>query len=239
MQNHLNDTLYNTAEDVFENLAFVLTMPEGEEFGDCDFDMGDFEPASFDDDTLTASGLDTGSDDFESAPLDDPLSVSTPTADTEASSSFAGLDDVEEFAGIDFDDEGSNSSSPGETLMASIHFRGAAEGELFLEVSEELLPVIGMNMLGLDDENALTYEEQKDAFCELLNVICGNLLPAVAGEKAVFNIDSAEIHPDTMIPEAFEGKTPLANAHFGLEVGHAKLALFADEKICQPQEATA
>ena len=216
MQNHLNDTLYNTAEAVFENLAFVLTMPEGDEFAD--FDMSDFEPASFDEEDPTT-------DIAEASENSEPQCF-----DTEEECE-------EEFESIDFDDDFGSTSS-GETILASIHFCGACEGDLFLEASEELLPIIGMNMLGLDDENALTHEEQKDAFRELLNVICGNLLPAIAGEKAVFNIDSAELHSETVIPETFEGKSPLAHSHFGLEVGYAKLALFANDEIYQLQGAT-
>lgn len=202
MQNQLNDILYDTAEEVFENLAFVLTMPEGE--GMDDFDIGNFEPAT----------------------LGEKVTESENNFASEKITDMESTDDVSEI-------------SKDETIVASIHFRGPFEGDIFLEASTALLPIVGMNMLGLDDENALTHEEQIDAFRELLNVICGNLLPAIVGVKAVFNIDSAELHTDTTMPETFNGKSPLSSAHFGLEVGHAKLALFADKQIYQTKEANA
>ena len=96
-----------------------------------------------------------------------------------------------------------------------------------------------MNMLGLDDTDTMTFEEQKDAFKELINVYWRNPLPAIAGVRAVFNIDSAETYPDTSISEMLRGKKPQAISHFGLEVGHAKLALFVNDKTCKTNEEVA
>ena len=213
MQNRLNDVLYDTAEDIFENLAFVLTMPEGDMF---DGDQFDFDAESLDPNELDARLGDASPDAEDDFDIMADNSDEDSQSDSFQSDTFVGFEDMD--------------TASDETIVASIHFSGHFDGDLFLETSCDLLPVIGMNMLGLDDENSLTHEEQKDAFRELLNVICGNLLPAFAGDKAVFNIDGAEIHSDTSIPETFEGQAPLANAHFGLEVGHAKLALFIDEK---------
>ncbi|MGD9128758.1 MAG: chemotaxis protein CheX [Planctomycetia bacterium] len=203
MSEQLNDTLYNVGEDIFENLAFVLTMPEDDMFGD--FGYGDFD-----------------NEDDDTEPNDESTEPKNEFEVTEET------DETETFAGLDFDGDSEISE---ETITSSIHFRGEFEGDLFLEVSCELLPVIGMNMLGLDDENALTPDEQKDAFRELLNVVCGNLLPTVTDEKAVFDIDGAELHPEMAIPETHEGKPAIAKAHFGLEIGHAKLALFIDQEV--------
>ncbi len=67
-------------------------------------------------------------------------------------------------------------------VTASIMFDGAFEGTLFLCVSEEMLPAIATNMLGLMDDETLPAPQQRDAFKELLNVVCGNFLPQVVGE---------------------------------------------------------
>lgn len=211
MSEQLNDTLYNVGEDIFENLAFVLTMPEDDVFGD--FGYGDFDTEDTEDELHD-----------ESTEPKDEFEVAEEAGDTET------------FAGLDFND---NKETSEETITSCIHFGGEFEGDLFLEVSCELLPVIGMNMLGLDDENALTPDEQKDAFQELLNVICGNLLPAIAGEKAIFDIDGTELHPEMAIPETYEGKPAIAKAHFGLEVGHAKLALFIDQEVWEKFQSSA
>ena len=227
MQNRLNDILYDTGEEIFENLAFVLTMPEGDLFGDDNFD---FDAVSLDPNDLDARLGDTSldaEDDFDIMADDNDEDSPSESfqSDSFQSDSFVGFEEME--------------PASDETIVASIHFSGHFEGDLFLETSCDLLPVIGMNMLGLDDENSLTHEEQKDAFRELLNVICGNLLPALAGQKAVFNIDGAEIHSETSIPETFEGQTPRAMAHFGLEVGHARLVLFVDENAWEELKTTA
>lgn len=218
MQNHLNDTLYDTAEKVFENLAFVLTMPEDEGFGDFDFDAVDFGDGSCDAEPSCGGDHDAENDFVES------------DVEIEEFKSFE--DD------LDASEPGDETGEPSheETIVTSVHFRGPFEGDLFLEVSSDLLPIVAMNMLGMDDENAASHDEQKDAFKELLNVICGNLLPAIAGERAVFNIDPVEIRSETSLPMTFHEKNPLASAHIGLEVGHAKLAFFADEKICETQQ---
>jgi hypothetical protein len=45
-------------------------------------------------------------------------------------------------------------------------------------------------MLGADDGSALPADEQHDALRELINVICGNLLPMIGGGTAEFNIQT-------------------------------------------------
>ena len=80
-------------------------------------------------------------------------------------------------------------------VTASITFDGPFEGVLFLCVSEEILPTIAVNMLGLMDDEIPSKPQQHDAFKELLNVVCGNLLPRIVGTDAVFDVRAADILP--------------------------------------------
>jgi chemotaxis protein CheY-P-specific phosphatase CheC len=76
-----------------------------------------------------------------------------------------------------------------------VFFSGEFSGELVMRMSKEVLPELAANMLGLDEED-IAREDQLDAASETLNVICGNLLPAIAGRQAIFNITSPEILSD-------------------------------------------
>ena len=155
MDNTLDETLFDVAEEVFEDLAFVLAMP------------------------------DDGSVEHDDCP-------------------------------------------DAHMLVAGIEFKGPFGGTLFLKVARELLPMLAANMLGLEDDRTPSPEEQDDAFRELLNVICGNLLPKIAGNEVVFDVGGAKCLEDNRMPEDFEGQKPVGSARFDLEVGNAELALFSD-----------
>ncbi|MGW8257957.1 MAG: chemotaxis protein CheX [Thermoguttaceae bacterium] len=71
---------------------------------------------------------------------------------------------------------------------ASITFSGPFSGELWISVSRSMLPVLAENIMGIEGSGATTGEEQEDALKEMLNVICGNLLPLIAPPKEVFHI---------------------------------------------------
>jgi len=124
-------------------------------------------------------------------------------------------------------------------ITGRISFTGPFDGSLILRLSNALLPEIGANMLGLDFGESCSPEQQMDAFTELLNVICGNLLPALAGQQAVFNVGAAELIADGRAPEAVAGRPLLAVARLHMEGGWAELAFFAPERIAAGTEATA
>ncbi len=154
-----------------------------------------------------------------------------------------------------FEEEGHcEESAPPEaadTTAASISFAGPFEGTLALSASNELLPAIAANMLGLDldewrpaahygggDPEVPWQDVQRDAFKELLNVTCGNLLPALAGEQAVFDVGAAELLVDGALPATVAGRPPLAAARLHLEGGWVELALFAPQRLAAGVEAT-
>ena len=128
--------------------------------------------------------------------------------------------------------------SPGNSgkAVASITFSGPFGGAIFLSISEQMLPMIAANMLGLDFDETPTNLQQQDAFKELLNVICGNLLPRIAGTEAVFDVHEPAIVPDGQVPQTHQQRPPVATAQLSLEDGTAELACFGPDGI--PAAAT-
>jgi len=121
-------------------------------------------------------------------------------------------------ADIDFDS----------TVAASVSFAGPFSGILVLILSEETLPELAGNMLGIEEEIPLS--QQHDALQELLNVICGNLLPAIAGRQEIFNIDVPIIVAKGENTEFSNGRNPTSLAKLELENGQVDLLLFIDDK---------
>jgi len=89
------------------------------------------------------------------------------------------------------DDDDGMENHAGATIV-SVLFSGPFSGGIEMHLTPEALPEIAANMLGLEEEET-TKDDEHGAACEALNVICGNLLPAIAGKEAVFDIDSPEI----------------------------------------------
>jgi chemotaxis protein CheY-P-specific phosphatase CheC len=80
-------------------------------------------------------------------------------------------------------------------LLARITFSGAAKGALVLAVPAPLCAQIAANVLGIDEDDELPPGRPADALKELLNVICGHVLTALAGEAPVFNLSVPEVSP--------------------------------------------
>lgn len=98
---------------------------------------------------------------------------------------------------------------------AAVAFEGPRAGWLELYVSARTLPPLTATMLGDDEAPELM---QIDALGELANVICGNLLPAVAGADAVFRLGSPGPVPKTT-------SEPTALVRLQLDFGAAELRL--------------
>ena len=77
-----------------------------------------------------------------------------------------------------------------ELATVRVRFSGPLCGGMQLSLSQPVLAELAANMLGADDASALTTDEQHDALRELINVICGNLLPLIGGHSAEFNIQT-------------------------------------------------
>jgi len=103
---------------------------------------------------------------------------------------------------------------------ARIRFHGPTEGWLCIRLYGNFLPEVTANMLGEDEVPSM--EDQADALGELSNVICGNLLPAVAGLEAVYNLDAPDVQVGGGVPPAPE--MPLASSCVvGIDDGRVEL----------------
>lgn len=74
-----------------------------------------------------------------------------------------------------------------------VDFNGPCCGVMELGLPASTLNEIAVNMLGAGDGEPLTVEQQNDALKELANVVCGNLLPALAGDAAEFSLHAPYI----------------------------------------------
>jgi CheY-specific phosphatase CheX len=75
-------------------------------------------------------------------------------------------------------------------MQARMEFSGDLPGALSVIVPEALQPEIAANILGLDAEGLDTREVLDDALREVLNVVCGHVIMALAGNDANFELDT-------------------------------------------------
>jgi len=99
----------------------------------------------------------------------------------------------------------------------SVDFDGPFAGKLLVRLCGGLLPIIAANMLG--EEDAPSKSLQYDALGEIANVICGNMLPGIAGSEDVFHVSAPKLAESTDLP-------PVAEVQVGLGLGRADLLLF-------------
>ncbi len=144
---------------------------------------------------------------------------------------------VETFEGLAFmfgfpdDEEIGGSGDP--MVVTQVCFRGPFSGRLAMAVSGQVAQELTENMLGIDDGEEITSDDQVDALRETINVICGNLLPAIGGKEAVFDIDAPEAVTDDEIAEKDLSGEPTAAAKLSIEDEPCHLFLFLDGDISE------
>jgi len=99
----------------------------------------------------------------------------------------------------------------------SIDFEGPFSGNLLVRICGGVLPILAANMLG--EEEAPSNSLQYDALGEIANVICGNMLPGIAGSKNVFHVNPPRMAETPDLP-------PVVEVQVGLGIGRADLLLF-------------
>ena len=109
----------------------------------------------------------------------------------------------------------------------SVDFEGPFSGKLLVRICGGLLPIITANMLG--EEDIPSKNLQYDALGEIANVICGNMLPGIAGSKDVFHV-SAPIMAESI------DSPPVAEVQVGLGLGRADLLLFVSRYSALTEE---
>jgi hypothetical protein len=116
-------------------------------------------------------------------------------------------------------------------VHAGVAFSGPFDGTLAIEMTLPELSELTVNMLGLDTDHEVTAEQRHDALKETLNVICGNMLPAIAGKQAVFNIEVPRIREPNESAAADSEQQPCSMVRLNLEVGRCCLYLFVDGRL--------
>ena len=134
-----------------------------------------------------------------------------------------------------FPGEGEEDHPRDSMVTGSVSFTGPFSGTLVMTISIEVLQELAANMLGLDDGEETTEDDRSDALKETMNVICGNLLPAIAGDEVIFDIGvpgvlpmDQEMKKGAGIPDALE---PSAKVNLDLDEGQCVLFLFLDGEI--------
>ena len=112
------------------------------------------------------------------------------------------------------------------TVWAAVDFSGPFRGSLLLSASSGMLEPLATNMLGLDEGISPSQEQKQDAFRELINVICGNLLPVIASPREVFDVHEPRWLAGSDDAPAAGGLKELGVVEVELDAGHVRLALF-------------
>lgn len=121
--------------------------------------------------------------------------------------------------------EGEPEPAAAPMLGARLEFRGPISGAIAIAMATPAAGELAANMLGLPDGEAPDEAARADALKELLNVICGNLLPAVAGETAEFSLGAPEL---AGAEEDGPAGAPDAACRLQLDGGLCRIALRLD-----------
>jgi CheY-specific phosphatase CheX len=108
-------------------------------------------------------------------------------------------------------------------------FQGHCEGQLIFICPTDPGREITINMLGLDDDDDVVETQIQDALKEVVNIICGNILPAMAGTDAVFNISAPEILNPGSGEYLARPEAMVAKAHLDLEGESGYALVFLDD----------
>jgi hypothetical protein len=110
---------------------------------------------------------------------------------------------------------------------AQVDFAGPFSGSLVVRVCGGILPILTANMLG--DVEQHSEQLQQDALGEIANIICGNLLPEIAGREEVFHLSAPSPCFGSQSEQGLAAQLPAAEARVGLEQGRADLFLYVNQ----------
>lgn len=113
-------------------------------------------------------------------------------------------------------------------ICIGIQFEGPVSGKILLCIPKLLTIEIAANMLGIGEEEDGVEEKSIDATKEVLNIICGNLLPKIYGTEAVFQLKSPYIFSE--IEKEIEGEnTEIEKVKYDIEDNIVKV-IFIENK---------
>ncbi|MGB5987411.1 MAG: chemotaxis protein CheX [Desulfobacterales bacterium] len=117
----------------------------------------------------------------------------------------------------------------GDELGVGVAFGGHFTGDLVWVCPASAAREMTANMLGLEDDEALAEPQINDALKEVLNIICGNILPILAGSEAVFNLSAPQILDPGTDADFGRPAPPVAKIKLDLEGEPGYLFLFIDD----------
>jgi CheY-specific phosphatase CheX len=94
------------------------------------------------------------------------------------------------FAFVDAPDSAEMETPNRRRLACLLGFEGPFSGVLAIAASDQTAHAFAVNMLGLDESEPEAAGRSADALGEILNMICGNLLPVIAGKNPEFDIST-------------------------------------------------
>ena len=117
-----------------------------------------------------------------------------------------------------------------EAEIAKVYFKGPFSGMLVFAISKFALPELAANMLGEDDQDMVTMEQQQDTLKETLNIICGNLLPELSDKTAVFDIGAPEMAEPSILNHPDKKYHHKVSASLSLDDGSCVVTLFIEDE---------
>lgn len=88
--------------------------------------------------------------------------------------------------------------SASDWVESRIYFTGPFSGSLQLSLPKEIELEIAANFLGKDVDDPDLPKFSDDALKEILNVLCGHMLTALAGDEPVFDLSIPTVTPLTI-----------------------------------------
>ncbi|MCH9024907.1 MAG: chemotaxis protein CheX [candidate division Zixibacteria bacterium] len=108
-----------------------------------------------------------------------------------------------------------------------VTFEGPFTGRLEVTVFGTVTMKLASNISGSEEISSDILS--LDALGEIANVICGNVLPRIAGSKEIFHLTSPQSLDTVSKSQTGAGLDLLADAKLGLEDGRAEINLFVDQ----------
>ncbi len=96
------------------------------------------------------------------------------------------------------DEEQDGECAPEAEIASAVEFSGFFAGATAMIAPASLARMFAANMMGLEEDDPEADGKMSDALGELMNMVCGNLLPQIAGRRPEFEI----LAPRPINPEA-------------------------------------
>ena len=94
--------------------------------------------------------------------------------------------------------KGDVGKTPEDAVCARMRFSGDLTGSIAVAAPAPLAPLIAANMLGVEPDASEARDRSNDAFREMVNVLCGQVLAAMTDGRGRFGLSVPELsylHP--------------------------------------------